>query len=214
MSSYWFFFFSSVYIVLPSPTVDFSQQTLFILPLNHNWFSHLILYDQNCLVCNVNNSFFVSFLHFLNPPLFLFWDLKRYEPKTQQLIQLCDNSKLMQKCISVISIPCSFIFFWELYCVSGGICFHFYVDKIILSDPKDPFYHAPVNRSLAIWLILPIPSIYNIICKYQTLYIEYTYEVKSKPCFRIFTASFTSGLCVCCFLKERKCVVCDRAVIG
>ena len=162
-----------MYIVVPSPTVDFSQQTLFILPLNHNWFSHLILYDQNCLVCNVNNSFFVSFLHFLNLPLFLFWDLKRYEPKTQQLIQLCDNSKLMQNCISVISIPCSFIFFWELYCVSGGICFHFYVDKIILSDPKDPFYHAPVNRSLAIWLILPIPSIYNMICKYvnKMLYI-------------------------------------------
>ena len=60
--------------VLPSPTVNFSQQTLFILPLNHNWFSHLILYDQNCLVCNVNNSLFACFvkLHFLNPLLLRF----------------------------------------------------------------------------------------------------------------------------------------------
>ena len=32
--------------------------------------------------------------------------------------------------------------------------------------------------------------------------------------FFLFSNAHFSGLCICCFLKERKCVVCDRAVIG
>merc|ERR1712088_963152 len=48
----------------------------------------------------------------------------------------------------------------------------------------------------------------------QCTYCGADTEDNFTPCgIAIAIFCFPIGLCICCFLKERKCVVCDRAVI-
>ena len=122
-------------------------------------------------------------------------------------------------------------YFFFIKCTSRENCFHSSVDKIILLYPQDPlflsWYHAPVSKSPPhmidfasnIFLIQTILCMYLsfLFCsfrikvalsKYISIIVFWKYEY-------IYALKIVlSGLCVCCFLKERKCVVCDRAVIG
>ena len=121
------------------------------------------------------------------------------------------KSAILSFALLVVLSNCSSVYFFFILFALGGICFHFSVDKIILSDPKDPFYHAPVNKSLVIWLIFPFPSFLDLMFLISSIIFNVAYIFRSNM---TNTLCSLSGLCVCCFLKERKCVVCDRAVIG
>merc|ERR1712012_437026 len=56
---------------------------------------------------------------------------------------------------------------------------------------------------------------YKKVVGVQCTYCGADTEDNFTPCgIAIAILCFPIGLCVCCFLKERKCVVCDRAVIG
>ena len=58
-----------------------------------------------------------------------------------------------------------------------------------------------------------ISYILNILKNSTYCFLYMFNHIRSNVDFLFWDALF-SGLCICCFLKERKCVVCDRAVIG